>query len=225
MAERGARSEPGPNDVPARWRNRIVGYGEEAPERLLANPNNWRIHPLTQQQALLDVLRRIGIVAPVIVNRATGFVVDGHLRVALAIADRIERIPVSYVELTAAEELEMLATFDPITYMARVDKAAYEELIRRIDRDMTAEAGSKPPRPGGLDGARADPGGSRMSVMTETECSELLAAYRGALREIRTAAEPAARAAAIAAGLPPWDRSTAAEKGRHLACGEVLGRD
>jgi len=27
------------------WRNRIVGTGEEAPDQLLANPQNWRTHP------------------------------------------------------------------------------------------------------------------------------------------------------------------------------------
>ncbi len=29
----------------APWRNRITGSGEEAPDQLLANPANWRIHP------------------------------------------------------------------------------------------------------------------------------------------------------------------------------------
>ena len=28
------------------WRNRITGSGEEAPDQLLANPANWRIHRL-----------------------------------------------------------------------------------------------------------------------------------------------------------------------------------
>lgn len=27
-----------------RWRNRIVGHGEEAPDQLLANPMNFRVH-------------------------------------------------------------------------------------------------------------------------------------------------------------------------------------
>ena len=35
------------------WRNRISGSGEEAPDQLLANPANWRIHPKAQQDALL----------------------------------------------------------------------------------------------------------------------------------------------------------------------------
>lgn len=32
------------NGKPDAWRNRIVGYGEEAPDQLLASPQNWRIH-------------------------------------------------------------------------------------------------------------------------------------------------------------------------------------
>jgi len=31
------------------WRNRITGHGDEAPDQLLANPRNWRIHPAGQQ--------------------------------------------------------------------------------------------------------------------------------------------------------------------------------
>ena len=31
------------------WRNRIVGEGVEAPDQLLANPQNWRTHPKFQQ--------------------------------------------------------------------------------------------------------------------------------------------------------------------------------
>ena len=40
----------------AAWRNRITGSGEEAPDQLLANPANWRIHPKAQQDALAGAL-------------------------------------------------------------------------------------------------------------------------------------------------------------------------
>jgi hypothetical protein len=68
----------------APWRNRIVGTGEEAPDRLLANPRNWRLHPSSQQEALASVLDDVGWVGQVLVNRRTGMLVDGHLRVELA---------------------------------------------------------------------------------------------------------------------------------------------
>ncbi len=40
----------------AGWRNRITGTGEEAPDQLLANPANWRVHPKAQQDALAGAL-------------------------------------------------------------------------------------------------------------------------------------------------------------------------
>lgn len=119
------------------WRNRIVGYGEESPEQLLANPRNFRVHPKAQQDALLGVMREVGVVDDVIVNQETGFVVDGHLRVALAISERQPTVPVKYVDLTEAEEALILATFDPIAAMAATDKAQLDALLREV---QTGEA-------------------------------------------------------------------------------------
>jgi hypothetical protein len=40
------------------FRNRIVGSGEEAPEGLVANPANWRIHPGPQRPSGLKAVDR-----------------------------------------------------------------------------------------------------------------------------------------------------------------------
>jgi hypothetical protein len=47
-------------------RNRITGTGEEAPDQLLANPANWRIHPKAQQDALAGALDQVGWVQQVL---------------------------------------------------------------------------------------------------------------------------------------------------------------
>jgi len=60
------------------------------------------------------VLTEVGWVQDVIVNKASGFVVDGHARVALAIKAG-EKVPVVYVELDEREEAVILATLDPVT--------------------------------------------------------------------------------------------------------------
>lgn len=119
--------------VPKNWVNRIVGYAEESPDQLLANPQNWRIHSKNQQIAMAGVLDDIGFIAPVIVNRSTGHLVDGHLRVSLALRHEIPAIPVVYVDITDQEEKEALATFDPITNMAASDMAMLESLIKDLD--------------------------------------------------------------------------------------------
>lgn len=137
------------------WRNRIVGQGEEDPEQLLINPGNWRIHPRVQQDALTGVLNDVGWVQNILVNRQTGHVVDGHLRVSLALRNHVPSVPVVYVDLTPEEESLVLATLDPIAAMAGTDKAKLEELIRNTNSDseqtqvlltrIVADAGIIPP--------------------------------------------------------------------------------
>lgn len=123
----------------ATWRNRIVGEGEEPAGQLLANPRNWRIHPSEQQRALEGVLSEVGWVQRVIVNRTTGCVVDGHLRVALALSrSENEPVPVVYVELTEAEEAEVLATLDPLAAMAATDQQKLEELLADVSSGSDA---------------------------------------------------------------------------------------
>jgi len=114
------------------WLNRIVGHGEEAPDQLLANPGNWRTHPKAQQAALAGAISDIGFIRSVTVNQTTGHVVDGHLRVALALRNGEATIPVEYVEMTEAEEAEALVTLDPIAAMAAADKAQLDALLRDV---------------------------------------------------------------------------------------------
>ena len=114
------------------WRSRIIGHGEEAPDQLLAHPENWRIHPKPQQDALAGVLDEVGWVQDVIVNQRTGHVIDGHLRVSLAIGRREATVPVVYVDLDEHEERLVLATIDPISAMAATDAAKLDELLREV---------------------------------------------------------------------------------------------
>jgi DNA modification methylase len=117
------------------WRNRIVDSGQEAPEQLLANPANWRIHPQAQQDALAGALDEVGWVQQVLVNRRSGFVVDGHARVALALSRGESTVPVLYVDLEPAEEALVLATLDPIGAMAGQDGEKLRALLADIAVD------------------------------------------------------------------------------------------
>jgi ParB-like chromosome segregation protein Spo0J len=121
-----------------KWENRIVAEGEEPPEQLMANPRNWRIHPVGQQDTMSNVLSEIGWIQRVIVNRTTGNVIDGHMRVAIAIAEEEPTVPVTYVELTEDEEAVALATFDPITSMAVPDPEQFDRLLADITGDDSA---------------------------------------------------------------------------------------
>lgn len=112
------------------WRNRIVGHGEQPASEFLANPLNWRIHPQFQQEAMAGALNEIGWIDEVTVNKNTGRIVDGHLRVTLALRAG-DRTPVPYkeVDLTEEEEALALATKDPIAALAVTDNAQYLALL------------------------------------------------------------------------------------------------
>ena len=116
-------------------KNRIVGSGEEQLDQIMFNPRNWRIHPLSQQDALKGVLEEVGWVQQVIVNKRTGNLIDVHLRCQLAAREGAQTIPVVYVDVSEDEEALVLATLDPIAAMAATDKQKLEELFQDINSD------------------------------------------------------------------------------------------
>ena len=120
------------------WKNRITRYGEEAPDQLLAHPLNFRLHPKHQQDALAGVLSEVGIVQNIIVNERTGHVVDGHLRISLAMRDNQPTVPVTYVDLTPDEEALILATLDPISALANADADKLDQLLRDVSTSDAA---------------------------------------------------------------------------------------
>jgi ParB-like chromosome segregation protein Spo0J len=116
-------------------KNRIIGSGEEQLDQIMFNPRNWRIHPLSQQDALKGVLEEVGWVQQVIVNKRTGNLIDGHLRCQLAAREGATTIPVVYVDVSEEEEALVLATLDPIAAMAATDKQKLDELMRAVQSD------------------------------------------------------------------------------------------
>jgi len=125
----------GKTAAPSAFRSRIVGDGEEAPDQLLANPLNWRVHPKEQVDALEGLLKQVGWVQRVIVNKRTGHVVDGHARVALALRRAEPTLPVLYVDLSEDEERLVLAAIDPIGGMAGRD----DDMLAQVLEGLTAE--------------------------------------------------------------------------------------
>ena len=115
------------------WRNRIVGHADVAPADLVPNPHNWRTHPDDQQRAVGGALAEVGWVAEVLVNRTTGHLVDGHLRVELALARAEPTVPVTYIELSEEEERLVLASLDPLAAMATAEEEQLAALITDLE--------------------------------------------------------------------------------------------
>lgn len=67
--------------------------------------------------------------AQVLINATTGHIVDGHLRVELALARHEATVPVTYVDLSEQEERLVLASFDPLAAVAGAEKDALAALL------------------------------------------------------------------------------------------------
>ncbi len=113
-------------------KSRIVGHGEEAPDNLTANPLNYRRHPKEQLNALKGSMKELGWIKTVIVNKRSGYVLDGHARVEEAIRQGLPSIPVTYVDLDENEEKLALAVLDPITELAYRDETVLKELLNQV---------------------------------------------------------------------------------------------
>jgi hypothetical protein len=120
------------------WKNRIVGYDLVVPSDVLANPANIRRHGGTQRDAMRGSLDELGWIAPIVINRRTDTLVDGHMRVEEAISQGTPVIPAVYVDLTEDEERLALAVLDPIGNLAVNDQERLDELIASIDTDNAA---------------------------------------------------------------------------------------
>lgn len=117
------------------WNNRIVGHEEVDPTTLNMNKLNWRVHTDEQRRALSAVLDSVGFVRSILVSKRTNNILDGHLRVTLAIAEGEETVPVELVDVNEAEEAEILATLDPLSAMAGTDQALLHELMLQFEVD------------------------------------------------------------------------------------------
>jgi len=105
----------------------------------LANPLNWRIHPQFQQEAMTGALNEIGWIDEVTVNTRTGRIVDGHLRVTLALrAGDNTPVPYKEVDLSEEEEALALASKDPIAALAVTDNAQYLALLDGVSSGEAA---------------------------------------------------------------------------------------
>lgn len=114
------------------WKKNITGHEWVEPDQLLANPLNARIHNKLQQDATAGLLNEVGWVKSIQVNQRTGHILDGHLRVTLALR-KGEPVPVEYVDIDEADEAKALASLDYLVGMADYDKELLDALLKEVN--------------------------------------------------------------------------------------------
>lgn len=122
------------NQNKPRWKHRIVGSGTQKADQFLHHPLNPKYHPPEQREALRAILDSVGQIARVIVSKNSGYLLDGHERVWLGLESN-EDIDFDEVDVTEAEEFLILATLDPVGWMAKHDAAKLKEVTEQIDTE------------------------------------------------------------------------------------------
>lgn len=148
-------------------RSRVKGLAVLPCSRIAPDPNNFRLHPERQREALRAVLRDLGSVAAVLVRPSSpgalkslrrvargdggafqkwlagykaGFtLVDGHLRVEEAGPEG--EVECLVLDLDGREAAEALATYDAVGDMAGFDQAAFlrnAELFNSTEPEVQA---------------------------------------------------------------------------------------
>ncbi|MEI7769652.1 MAG: hypothetical protein WCI67_06685, partial [Chloroflexales bacterium] len=115
------------------WQNLISHRADVDPLELLPQEHNFRIHALNQRQVTTASLDELGHVGDIIVNVRTGKIVNGHLRVELAIAEDQATVPVTYIDCDVATEQIVLAFFDEVGSKAITDADRLRATIAKID--------------------------------------------------------------------------------------------
>ena len=99
------------------------------PSELEDNPANWRTHPATQAGAFDALLKQVGWAGALLLNEATGRLIDGHLRKRSG----SEKVPVLIGSWTEEQERLILASLDPLGAMAEANSQKLSALLSELE--------------------------------------------------------------------------------------------
>ena len=101
---------------------------------LKPNPKNPNTHPDRQIQLLGKIIRSTGWRQPITVSKRSGFIVKGHGRLAAALLEGFEEVPVDYQNYTSeAEEYADLVADNRIAELAEIDNKMLADIFAEID--------------------------------------------------------------------------------------------
>ena len=119
-------------------RDRIKELRRVRADRLRPHPNNWRVHPKGQQDALRGLLAEVGYADALLARElpdGTLQLIDGHLR---AETTPEAEVPVLILDLDDREAAKLLALHDPLAGLAEADGDVLAELLDRVETENQA---------------------------------------------------------------------------------------
>jgi hypothetical protein len=125
-------------DFPMQIRERIKEFRRVRAGLLRPHPNNWRVHPKAQRDALRGVLAEIGYAGALLARELSDGsleLIDGHLR---AETTPDAEVPVLVLDLDEQEAKKLLALHDPLAGMAETNAEALADLLTHVETESDA---------------------------------------------------------------------------------------
>jgi len=104
-----------------------------SPQTIDTTDLNWKRHPSLQHEAWLSFLGEVGWVGALLYNRATGKLLDGHMRLQDALESNMQRVPVLMVSLDEPTERKVLALLDRIGTLFETRWPMLEKLAAMVE--------------------------------------------------------------------------------------------
>jgi ParB-like chromosome segregation protein Spo0J len=119
-------------------RDRILELRRVRAADLVPHPQNWRMHPKRQQEALRGILAEVGFADALVARELPDGrlqLIDGHLRAETAPE---QSVPVLVLDVDEAEAAKLLASLDPLSALAMTDAGRLEELLAEFNTEHPA---------------------------------------------------------------------------------------
>lgn len=119
-------------------KDRVTGFRRVKARDVKPHPQNWRVHPKAQRDALKGLMSEMGFAGAILARELTDGsleAIDGHLRLD-EMGDM--EVPVIVTDLTEDEARKLLALYDPLGAMAQADDATLAALLESVQTDDPA---------------------------------------------------------------------------------------
>lgn len=113
------------------------------PDKLTPHPENENVREMTagEKDALRKIINRFGLVEPLVVSKASGYLIGGHRRREIAIEDDLGPVPIVELEdLTPEEEITLLVALNNAEAQGRFNTAGLVEALSPVENTSLIEA-------------------------------------------------------------------------------------
>jgi hypothetical protein len=120
------------------FRDRVIEMKKMKVQEILANDDNWRMHPEAQNKAMTGILNQIGIAGALLAyyserNGGQLTFIDGHERKEITETKSPNtKWPVIITDLDDEEADLLLAVYDPLSAMAEENGSLHQKLLARV---------------------------------------------------------------------------------------------